>query len=175
MNPGLRPAVATTVGLTLGLLAACSAVPRVDAMVVDDVAVGANHAAMTVQVRSGAAFSVQGSVDCPPDLLGTALDASLRAATAIPAVSSGGGVLTVTLHHIGQTGGFDISVDMVTVWMTSDAPGWQYTAAGRGTASFGEAWWGWTRLRLATERAGQAMIRDGLQALRQRDGTASTR
>ena len=54
------------------------------------------------------------------------------------------------------------------MWTTSSAPGWRYTAAGSGTASFGEAIWGATRLRLATERAGKAMISVGLEALHQR-------
>lgn len=170
MRRGPRRVAAATVGATLGLLQpACSTLPRVEAMVVDDVPVAAQHASMAVRVGVGPAVTVGLRVDMPLALLCSAIEKSLRSSAAgATAARDGGPVLTVTVHDMSRTGAWGISVDMISVWTSSSAPGWQYTAAGSGTASFWEAIWGDTRLRIATERAGKAMIRDGLEALRQR-------
>lgn len=182
MSRCLAPAATALVGAIAALLqAACSTLPRVEAMVVDDVALAARHAPMAVRVESGSAVTVGPMVDLPLPLLASAIEKSLRGsaaeASAAEATAPGnaGPVLTVTVHDMSRAGGFDISVDAISVWTISSSPGWQYTAAGSGTASFGEAVWGFTRLRIATERAAQAMIRDGLEALRRHAAGAVTR
>lgn len=177
MRRGLRSVAATTVGATLGLLQpGCSTQPHVEAMVVNDVPVAAPHAAMTVRMGVGPAVTVGLGVDLPPALLCSAIEKSLRGSAAGASTARDSAtVLNVTLHDLSRAGSWDISVDAISVWKKTDAPGWQHTAAGSGTATLGEAIWGPTRLRLATERAAQAMIRDGLDALRRHAADAATR
>lgn len=160
----------------LGLLpVACSTVPRIEALIVDDVPVSVQDATLSVQVALGTAVNVGLWVDFPSAVFADAVEKSLRGSTSEASPATGGDRrLEITIHDLSMTE-WGVSVVMISVWSTSDAPGWQHTAVGTGSASFGEAIWGYTRVRLATERAGRAMIRDGLEALRQRAATSHDR
>ncbi|HEX6813351.1 MAG TPA: hypothetical protein VF384_17150 [Planctomycetota bacterium] len=164
----------------LGLFAGCSTAPRADEMVVNDLRLATSRQRVLVRVERKPTATIAPAIDFDAAALSDAIERSIAACSTLTIVRDGAAELSlqVDVHDASMSGGLEIDVFVIAVWRLVGRDGstaWQYTAEGRGFADFGEAFWGYTRVRLATERACKAMISNALSMLDRSGATAADR